>query len=170
MSALRIRGARLEDEPFLFALYASTRQSEFDAAGWPAEVRQAFLEMQYRARARAYAERFGDARGEIVELAGEPIGAVLVHRDAEEVRVVDVALLPSSRNQGIGSVLMMKVLDEAHQQRRPVRLNVLTSSPARRFYERLGFVCQREDAVYTEMEWHAERQPATSVPAGATST
>ena len=37
------------DERFCFALYASTRQEELDALGWPPEARGAFLALQFKA-------------------------------------------------------------------------------------------------------------------------
>jgi hypothetical protein len=45
LNAITFRSEQPQDEPFLFELYASTRQEELDAWGWPPEMRRNFLVM-----------------------------------------------------------------------------------------------------------------------------
>ena len=44
---------------------------------------------------------------------GEDIGRLYVDHRTHEIRIVDIALLPAHRNQGIGRALVQAVLDEA---------------------------------------------------------
>ncbi|MET7277740.1 GNAT family N-acetyltransferase [Kribbella sp. NPDC005582] len=53
-------------------------------------------------------------------------------------------LEPSFQGRGLGSAVLRQVLD-SHDG--PLRLNVLQGSPARRLYERHGFIVDSEDDV-----------------------
>jgi ribosomal protein S18 acetylase RimI-like enzyme len=64
--------------------------------------------------------------------------------------VVDLALLPAHRNQGIGTWLLRQVCEEAD---RPVHLSVLKFNRAIHWYERLGFTKISEQGIYDELEW-----------------
>ena len=70
-----------------------------------------------------------------------------------EIRMVDIALLPPSRNAGIGTALRRDLLAEAAVAHQPVRLHVEQCNPALRLYERLGFVPIADKGVYLLMEW-----------------
>jgi len=48
--SIDLRAATASDEPFLFALYASTREHELAAWGWEPAQRDAFLRMQWMAQ------------------------------------------------------------------------------------------------------------------------
>ncbi|WP_326658588.1 GNAT family N-acetyltransferase [Streptomyces sp. NBC_00385] len=51
------------------------------------------------------------------------------------------------QGRGIGSAVLGELLARTDAEGVPVRLDVLQGSPARRLYERHGFVPEREDAV-----------------------
>ena len=71
-----------------------------------------------------------------------------------EIRLVDIAVLPEFRNQGIGSFALGRLLDEAKSKGKYVDLQVLkTNSPAIRLYERFGFENTGEDDLYLAMQW-----------------
>ena len=53
---------------------------------------------------------------------------------------------PRCKPTGIGTSVLEHVL-RASRDERPYRLNVLQGSPARRLYERHGFVHEREDPI-----------------------
>jgi GNAT superfamily N-acetyltransferase len=153
---LSLRPPTDEDAPFLFALYASTREEELAAWGWAPAQRDAFLRMQWRAQQQAYAARFPGAEHHLVLKDEQRAGRLLVARGAEAWWLVDVALLPEHRGAGVGTRLLRGVLEDAAKAGQPVRLSVLRGNPARRLYARLGF---REvpgaDAAdpYEVMEW-----------------
>ena len=91
----------------------------------------------------------------IISLDERAIGRMVLNRTADEIRVVDLALLPAHRNAGIGTLLMRRVCADAAQARKPVRLCVLKNSGAVLWYERLGFAKTEESGLYDEMEWRA---------------
>jgi predicted GNAT family acetyltransferase len=59
---------------------------------------------------------------------------------AREIRIVDIALMPAHRSGGIGTMLLRRVFAEGDAAGKPVSIHVEVFNPARRLYERLGFV------------------------------
>lgn len=161
LKAITVRPEESEDEGFLSELYASTRQEELDAWGWPPEMRKGFLAMQFKA-SQAQRQALPDAEFQIVFLDGARAGRMVIHRSREELRVVDIALLPEHRNQGIGAALMQRIFGEATATSKPVRLLVLRGNRAARFYQRLGFLMISETELHLEMEWRFRVSPPAS--------
>ena len=120
---------------------------------WDEAQRQAFLSMQFEAQDRSYHGNFSQARFEIVELRGVAAGRLYVNRGRDEIRVVDIALLPEHRGRGVGSALLRGLLAEAAVNGQCVTIHVEIGNPARRLYERLGFVEVRDEGVYRFMQW-----------------
>lgn len=86
----------------------------------------------------------------VIEVGGEFAGCVALRGDAEggchwlEHFYLDARL----QGGGIGSGVLGELLERCDRGGvRVVRLNVLRGSPARRLYERFGFVVEAEDAV-----------------------
>ena len=75
-----------------------------------------------------------------------------MRRQSDEIRLFRVFLLPSVQNRGIGTRLVRDLLDEAAAAGLPLRLRVLRVNPARRLYERLGFVLSGETETHFTME------------------
>lgn len=159
MNTITVREEQPPDEAFLFELYASTRQEELDAAGWPPETRSGFLALQFRARQQGYHGAFSGAEFQIILVNGAPAGQIIIHRTREELRVVDLALLPPFRNAGVGASLLRKLFGEAAAAKKPVRLKVDRGSRAERLYQRLGFARTGETELHFEMEWRAPAEP-----------
>lgn len=146
------------DAGFLTALYASTREKELAAAPWTEEEKREFLHQQFDAQHRFYRQQFPEAQFDIILKEGTPIGRLYVHRTPEEIRVIDIALLPAQRGRGLGRKLMQSLLDEAALSRRPVRIHVEIFNPALRLYQRLGFRVLEDKGVYLFMEWKPSQE------------
>ncbi len=147
-----LRPIRPDDQDFLYQLYASTREQELAVTDWNEPQKETFLTMQFQAQHQFYQEHFSQAVFDVVELAGKPIGRLYVDRRTDEIRIIDIALLPTHRNQGLGQHLLQQLLDEAKQAKRPLRIHVEHFNPALKFYERLGFVNTGDNGVYYLME------------------
>lgn len=61
---------------------------------------------------------------------------------APDIPELSVATLPEFRGRGIGSRVMERLLDSARERFAGISLSVTGSNPARRWYERMGFVRQ----------------------------
>lgn len=150
-----------EHDSFLFGLYASTRRAELQAWGWDELMQQQFLQMQWTAQQRSYAMQYPDADHSLVLYRNLQAGRLLVTRSEEEIVLVDIALLPEFQNRGIGAFLIRQLQEEAAASARPLRLSVLSTNPAHRLYERIGFVQIAESGLHIRMEWQA---PQVSTP------
>lgn len=145
-----------DDQDFLFRLYADTRREEVSSFGWPAAQQEMFLRMQFNAQQGWYGMAYAGADHQIVVLDDNPVGRILVFRESDANRLVDIALLGQFRGHGIGTQLLRDLIDRSSQENRAVRLQVLKSNRARHLYERLGFVEMGQDDLYYQME----RKPA----------
>ena len=97
------------------------------------------------------------ASHEIIELDGEPVGCEWVRRHPDCFELVRIYLMPVVQGRGIGTALVERLLAKARRAGLPARLRVLRANPARRLYERLGFVVTRETATHDYMETNAVR-------------
>jgi len=150
---ITLRPVTPEDEPFLYRVYAGTREDELAPLEWDETQKEAFLRMQFNAQHVFYQEQFPAADFDIILAAEQPIGRLYVDRRDDEIRIVDIALLPEHRNTGIGSALLDNLLTEAAAASKPVRIHVERFNPALRLYDRLGFIQVGDNGVYYLMEW-----------------
>jgi len=151
--AVRLRSVTSEDESFLRQLFATTRADELALLAWDKNQKEAFIAMQFNAQKQQYAMSYPEAQHSLILLNDVPIGRLLLDKGELEFTLVDVALLPVHRGDGIGTGLIQDIVKEAAVARKPVRLHVLASSAAKRLYERLGFSRVGGDTVYLEMKW-----------------
>lgn len=138
--AFTLRPITDADLPFLFELYASTREEELKQVDWTAKQKDAFLRQQFGAQHTWWQTHYTGARFDLVLVDGVPAGRLYVHVWPSEVRIVDIALMPGYRNGGLGTSLLRRVFAEGDAAGKPVSIHVEVFNPARRLYERLGFV------------------------------
>jgi len=141
------------DVPFLMVLYGSTREDELRRTNWSIEERNAFVKMQFDAQSHHYQTHFANAQFDLILCDDEPIGRLYVDRRDDEIRVIDIALLPEFRGRGTGGRLMRRLMDEASEKCLPLRIHVEQFNPALRLYERLGFHKVHDEGVYFLMEY-----------------
>ncbi|MFF1907680.1 GNAT family N-acetyltransferase [Kitasatospora sp. NPDC058218] len=95
----------------------------------------------------------------IVLVDGVFAGSVTVRPAEQGGRLLEhFYLAPQHQGRGLGSAVLRRALAEADAAGDPVRLDVLQGSPARRLYERHGFVLEAEDPI----DVHLFRPPVTS--------
>jgi len=149
---ITLRPVTPSDNDLLFEIYAGTRRDEVSAWGWDLAQQDAFLRMQFTAQRGAYEMEYANSSHDMILEDGEPIGRLLVARTCEDIRLVDIALLPAMRGGGIGTGLISNLLDEGDSKGLPVRLAVMRGNPAALLYERLGFVTTEEGGLHIQME------------------
>lgn len=160
---LTLRPITDDDLPFLLRLYATLRADELAQVPWSDEQKAAFVLQQFEAQHAWWTEHYKGARFDLVLLNGHPAGRLYVDVWKKEVRIVDIALLPEFRGGGLGTLLLRRVFKEGDAAGKPVSIHVEVFNPARRLYERLGFVEKgRHGDVYILME-----RPAAGAPAAA---
>jgi GNAT superfamily N-acetyltransferase len=151
MSGLTLRPATGGDTEFLHAVYASGRTEELTAVAWSAEQKASFLRSQSEAQLTYYAEHYPRAEYAIIVHDGSDIGRIFIERRDEDLRLMDMGLLPEHRGHGIGTALLRNVIERAESLGLPVVLHVESFNPARRLYERFGFVDDGEVGAYRRM-------------------
>jgi len=159
--AYSLRTARAEDGQTLFDVYASTRAEELAPVPWTAEQKRAFLRRQFEAQDAHYRQHYEGASFLMVEVGGEVAGRLYVARWPREIRVMDVALLPTHRRRGLGTAILRELLREGDATGKVVSIHVERHNPVLALYERLGFRPAADRGVYLFLE----RPPAARTPA-----
>ena len=151
---LALRPATADDEVFLLSVYGSTRDRELSQVEWQEGQRELFLKWQFEMQRREYDARFPDAEYNVVLIDNQPAGRIWIGRAEDEIRLLDIALLPEFQQRGAGTVLLRRLIDEAAVANKPLRHMVFVlNDDAHRFYERLGFVVIEDLGAYKHMEW-----------------
>lgn len=91
-----------------------------------------------RARARLL-DGFDPAHTRIILAQGRRVGFVVVRREAGDLLLEHLYILPDRQGRGIGSAVMRSILAEADAEGLPVRVGALRGSEANAFYRRHGF-------------------------------
>jgi ribosomal protein S18 acetylase RimI-like enzyme len=144
---LVLRPANEADGRLLFAIYAATRQEELAVTGWSDAEKTAFLTAQFAAQSEAYS-RYPGATFSVVLVDGVGAGRLYVARWPGEIRIMDIALLPEYRGQGIGGRLLEQVIAESRSAGLQLTIHVERNNRARYLYFRLGFTLAEDKGVY----------------------
>jgi GNAT superfamily N-acetyltransferase len=156
---VELRPVTPNDDQFLLEVYASTRADELAQAEWGEGQKEMFLRWQFDLQRKEYDTRFPDAAYHVILVDGQPSGRIWVGADAEQVRLLDIALLPEFQNRGVGTRLVQELTKYAANQNKVLRHMVFVlNNNAERFYERLGFRQIEEFGAYKHMEWQPEKQ------------
>lgn len=157
-AALQSQGYVLRSEtdadiPFLMQLYAATREAEMAQAPWTAEQKQAFLASQFQAQRHHYRTYIDGCAFDVLEFEGAPMGRLYLETRVTRLHIVDIALLPQWRGQGIGTAIVEALQAAGRASGKGVGIFVEKFNPALRLYRRLGFIDVADHEVYLEMEW-----------------
>lgn len=136
------------DEAFLFEVYASTRAEELASVDWDEPQKEAFLRQQFAAQHEWYAGQYDGASFHVVVVDGQAAGRLYVARWPEEIRIMDIALLPEHRGAGVGTSLLNDLIAEAGAAGKPLTIHVERFNPALGLYLRLGFTVTEDKGVY----------------------
>jgi ribosomal protein S18 acetylase RimI-like enzyme len=132
-------------------VYASTREEELAPVQWDEASKRAFLEQQFTAQDQHYKTHYTDTTYSVILAGDEPAGRLYVARWEDEIRIVDIALLPAFRGRGLGTALLRDLIAEAAAAGKPLSIHVEMNNPARSLYDRLGFEEAGEFGVYVLM-------------------
>ena len=147
------RTAGPSDEPFLRALYGSTREAELAMTPWDEPQRQAFIAHQFAAQQQHYQRHYPSAQHLVLMQTGAPVGRLYVDRGPERLHILDLTIAPAHRGQGVGGAVLQDLIAEAAAHGRPVSIYVESESPALRLFERLGFQPVQESGFRLLLEW-----------------
>ena len=150
---ITFRPIREKDMPLLLRVFESTRP-DVALSTLPDEQKSQFLQMQFRAQHQQYQARFPHAEYLLVLRENVAVGRLYVDRREDEIRILDLAILPEHRRQGIGSSVVAGLLNDADRVAKPVRIFIEKQHGGElAWYERLGFETTEEIETHILMQW-----------------
>lgn len=155
-ASVAIRPETPADEAFLFALFASHTAPALTHL--PSAMTENLIRMQFASQTASYRATYSQARFEILERNGAPVGRQVIDEGGGIGCIVDFALLPEAQGGGLGTAAMTAAIARFRTLGRPVRCKVMTHNAASlRMCEKAGFVRIGEDPPFVDLEW---RPPA----------
>ena len=119
---------------------------------WSEPERDAFVRMQFAAQRDYYRSQYPNGDHRLILADDHPAGRFYTAENEDEIRILDITVLPHLRGAGIGTPLISGVLSRAKEAGKPVRIYVETLNPSRRLFERLGFTVIEEDGLNVLLE------------------
>jgi len=142
------------DIPFMLELYASTRESELAMTNFTQQEKKDFIYQQFNAQYRHYTQHYCTDAFNIITLDYTPLGRLFVDYWENEIRIVDIAIMPEYRNKGLGTYFFNQLFNEAKSSGKSVTIHVEHNNPAIKLYNRLGFTLKTQtNEIYLLMEW-----------------
>jgi ribosomal protein S18 acetylase RimI-like enzyme len=150
-----LRPERPEDERFLFALFEANNIDILRKGGFPPELIENLIALQYRSQTRTYRSMFPDAIYSIVCWEGKDVGRYIEHDEGDFVYFVDFVLLPEYQAKGLGPALTKALMEEWAARGRGSRVKVMVNNePSLKMCRRLGFTQGEPDEMaYVELRW-----------------
>ncbi|HLG15592.1 MAG TPA: GNAT family N-acetyltransferase [Blastocatellia bacterium] len=152
-NGISLRPACADDEAFLIEVYASTRADELALTGWDEAQCAAFVTMQFAAQQRHYREHYPNQEQQVILERGVPIGRLWVGRLEDEIRILDITILPAYRGRNAGTEILRRLMAEAASAGKPLRIYVESFNPSQRLFERLGFAKSGQSGYSDLLEW-----------------
>lgn len=160
-STLSIRPAGPADDAFFVALYRSTRDDLLALPADPVMI-DGLVAMQQRMQVAGYRHSYPQAEYQVLEQGGVAVGRLVTALAGDVVRVVDIAVLPQARGQGVAGEALRRLQAQAAAEGRGVALAVRKdNAAARRLYAALGFAVAGDNEMDLELRWSA--QPGSTV-------
>lgn len=158
----RLRPATPADDAWQLAIYGSSRADELALTGWPTEQCRDFVTQQHRAQQQHYTRHFPQSVCHLVLVGDAVAGRLWLDEREDTLHILDITLLPAWRGRGLGT----RCLSALAQGDRSLSIQVELHNPARRLYERLGFVAEgAPQGLYQAMRRRAVRpQPEECLP------
>lgn len=151
--AITLRPATASDYDFMRRLYHATRAEEMQQFPFDEAQKLEFLDQQFSAQYEHYRIHYPTCERNIIESGRQPIGRLWIDEWKDQLRLVDIALMPEWRGRGIGTRLLRDVLARGAASGKAVTIHVEAFNPALHLYERLGFRHVDTNGVYRLMKW-----------------
>ena len=158
--AVTLRPITPEDQPFLLTVYASSRAPEMAQLPWDDAQKQAFLTAQFQAQHQHYLTEYPEATYDLILHDEVPAGRLYVDRRPDELRILDVAVLPA-QEPDVLRPLLGRVMDEAAAAHKSLGMYVEVYKTAfLTLLHDLGFTQEEDHGVSVFMRWHPSKRAA----------
>jgi GNAT superfamily N-acetyltransferase len=89
----------------------------------------------------------------VIEVKNRFGGGLHLVEDESDIYMRMIFLLPEFQGFGIGARIVTDIHDAARNKGKGLRLKVIHCNPAKRLYERLGFIVTEQDDSSQDMRW-----------------
>lgn len=151
IDGIMLRPAGHADEAAFRRIYAEVRAPELASTGWSTVEKKQFCDAQYALQDEHYRRYYADFEPWAICCGDCVAGRLCLATFDGNLILMDISIAVSHRCRGIGTALLADVLRQADLLNREVRLHVEPDNPAKRLYERLGFIEIGEAGIYQEM-------------------
>ena len=158
VAGVSLRPVGRDDEAFLREVFTSTRPDIMGHSGLTEAQKKGLVEMQFNAQDSQYRANYPGAEFMVIEHKGQGVGRLYIHRLEKEIRIMDIAILPEFRGEGMGTLILNDLIDESIDSKRVLTIHVEKNNPAMSLYERLGFEAEKEVGLHIFMS----RRPAAN--------
>ncbi len=140
-----LRVARPDDADEMMAIAHEGLRPYVEALwGWDTE--------DQRERFRA---QFDASHITVIQSGGRDVGYVKVEDCQDCIYLAGIYLAKGDRRKGIGSEVLLDLMQRATAAAKPLRLRVLVPNPAKNLYARLGFRVTKTTGSHVYMEFKA---------------
>jgi ribosomal protein S18 acetylase RimI-like enzyme len=141
---ISFKRAELPDRSFLLALRKSSMNEHLHAAG---------LKLNDQQHLQRIDEFFDESF--LIKYNDKNIGLIKLGMLPDRLHIRQLQIMPEFHNGGIGSKVVALVKQKALERGLPVTLNVLLENPAKRLYEREGFITEGQTDLEYQMRWQS---------------
>ncbi len=149
---IKLRPVIEKDDSFIETVYRSTREDELKLPNWTEQQKNTFIHLQSIAQLAEYKTKFPGAAFQVIVYKKKDAGRFYTWESANEIRLIDITLLPSFRGKGIGKFLLEELIKKSNKVQKKVSLHVDAANPALKFYLHLGFVHIKNNGRHYYME------------------
>lgn len=153
---VKLRSAEEKDGSFIEMIYRSTREEELKLTDWTEQQKKTFIKMQSMAQLAEYKEKFPGAAFQVIVYKKKDAGRFYTWENENEIRLIDITLLPQFRGKGIGNYLLMELIKRSNKYQKKISLHVEAINPALQLYQHLGFVHIKNNGRHYYMERNPE--------------
>lgn len=157
---LHLRNSNDDDYPFFTALFSSTRD-DLRQLDWPQDKIEELIRQQQLVQETGMRDLFPQAQYFVIDYAGQSIGRVVLDIEPDNIRLVNISLIPQAKGNGIGRAIMHALQSYAQEHQCSLNLAVFQfNEPARNLYLSCGFTIIRNDGIQDHMIWRSSEQQA----------
>ena len=155
-NGLQIRPSMASDKIFLEQLYISSR-NDLDYIQGEKDFIEELKQKQYEAQVAGYGDSFPNAMYFVIEYHSERIGRAVLDFGHNEIRLVDIIIMPKAQGKGLGQAIIRSFMHCADQVRSPLTLSVLSENvQAKALYLKLGFVVDEVHPPHELMTYYPQ--------------
>jgi len=154
-SNFHLRSVNERDQEFIDMLYRSTREDLLMLPMDPVFIDN-LIRSQQRIHVLGVQQNYPNAQAKILEYQGQALGRMIFDHAAGDIRLIDIAVLPSAQRQGLARYMLQYLQQMAGTHRASLSLRVVKNNlRARLLYLSAGFQIVGEDELSEQMRWQA---------------